>query len=85
MVPSFLIDPTMIWLDFEGPGLPESRKISKTTLLEMSGFFSSETILPGPVFLDFGSHFGVSFGASARQKITEMFFFFGLFLWRGPF
>ena len=26
-VPSFLIDPTMIWLDFEGAGLPESKKI----------------------------------------------------------
>ena len=29
MVPSFLIDPTMFWYDFEGPGLPESRKIEK--------------------------------------------------------
>ena len=66
MVASFLIDPTVFWHDFEGPGRPESRKIEKTTLLEMSGFFSSEIILPGPVFLDFGSHFGVSFGAPAR-------------------
>ena len=65
MVPSFLIDPTVIWLDFEGPGLPESRKIEKKMLLEFCCFFGSETILPEPVFLDFGSHFGVSFGAPA--------------------
>ena len=29
VVPSFLIDPRVIWLDFEGSGLPESRKIDK--------------------------------------------------------
>ena len=65
MVHSFLIDPTVIWLDFEGPGLPESSKIEKKTPMEMSGFFSREKIRPGPVFLDFGSHFWVSFGAPA--------------------
>ena len=53
MVPSFLIDPTMIWLDFEGPGLPESSKIEKKTPMEMSGFFSSEKIRLGPVFVGF--------------------------------
>ena len=65
MVASFLIDPTVFWRDFEGPGLPESRKIEKKTLMEMSGFFSREKILRGPVFFNFWSHFGVSFGAPA--------------------
>ena len=54
MVHSFLIDPTVIWLDFEGPGLPESSKIEKKTLMAMSGFLSCEKIRPGPVFLVFG-------------------------------
>ena len=54
MVPSFLIDPTMNWLDFEGPGLPESRTIEKKTRMEMSVCFSCEKIRSGSVFLDFG-------------------------------
>ena len=66
MVASFLIDPTMFWHDFEGPGLPESSKIEKKTPMEMSGFFCREKIRPGAVFLDFGSHFEVIFGAPAR-------------------
>ena len=54
MVPSFLIDPTVIWLDFEGSGLPESRKIEKKMLLD--------------VFLDFGVDFEVSFGDPGCKK-----------------
>ena len=65
MVALFLIDPTVFWHDFEGLGLLASSKIEKKTLMEMSCFFSREKILPGRVFLDFGSHFGVSFGAPA--------------------
>ena len=58
MVPSFLIDPTVFWSDFEGPGLPESSKIEKKTPMEMSGFFSCEKIRSGPVFSDFGHILG---------------------------
>ena len=65
MVASFLIDPTVFWHVFEGPGLPESSKIKKKTSVKMSGFFSCEKIRRGPVFLDFESHLGVSFGAPA--------------------
>ena len=54
MVPSILNDSTVFWSDFEGPGLPESSKIEKKTPMELSGFFSSEKIRLGPVFLDFG-------------------------------
>ena len=54
MVASFSIDPTLIWLEFEAPGIPESSKIEKKTPMEMSGFFSCEKIRPGPVFLVFG-------------------------------
>ena len=79
VVPSFLIDPTVFWHYFEGLGLPESSKIEKKALMEMSRFFSREKICPTPDFLDFGSHFGVSFGAPAHQKITKMFFLFGFF------
>ena len=42
MVASFLIDPTVIWLDFEGPGLPESSKIEIKMLLEFCCFFGSK-------------------------------------------
>ena len=38
MVALFLIDPTVIWLDFEAPGLPESREIEKKMLLEFCCF-----------------------------------------------
>ena len=70
MVPSFLIDPTMIWLDFEGPGLPESRNIEKKMLLAFCCFFGSKKIRQGTVFIDFGLHFEVSFGAPGLQKNT---------------
>ena len=79
MVPSILNDSTAFWRDFEGPGLPENKKIEKKMLLDFCCFFSREKICPTPVFLDFGSHFGVSFGAPAHQKITKMFFLFGFF------
>ena len=65
MVASFLIDPTVIWLDFEAPGLPESREIEKKMLLIVCCFFGSKKICPGSVLMDFGVHFGVSFGAPA--------------------
>ena len=68
MVPSFLIDPTVIWLDFEGPGLPESRNIEKKMLLEFCCFFGSKKIRQGTVFIDFGLHFEVSFGAPGCKK-----------------
>ena len=42
MVASFLIDSTMFWSDFEGPGLPESSKIEKKTPMEMSGLVVKE-------------------------------------------
>ena len=44
VVPSFLIDPTVIWLDFEAPGLPESREIEKKMLLIFCCFFGSKKI-----------------------------------------
>ena len=81
MVPSFLIDPTVIWLDFEGPGLPESRKIEKRVLLEFCCVFNNKKIRQGTVFIDFGLHVEVSFGARAAKKHVA----FGLFFWRGPF
>ena len=42
VVPSFLIDPTVIWLDFEGPGLPEIRKIENKMLLEFCCFLKTK-------------------------------------------
>ena len=80
MVPSFLIDPTVIWLDFEGPGLPESRKIEKKMLLEFCCVFNNKKIRQGTVFIDFGLHFEVSFGAPGCKKTCC---FFVLFL-EGP-
>ena len=38
MVALFLIDPTVIWLDFEAPGLPERREFEKKMLLEFCCF-----------------------------------------------
>ena len=69
MVPSILNDSTAFWLDFEGPGLPETSKIVKQMSLEITCFFSREKICPGLVFSDFGVHFGVSFGAPGGQKM----------------
>ena len=63
VVASFLIDPTVIWRGFEGPGLPESRKIEQKIVLEFCCFFGSKIIRQGSVFMDFGVHLGVSFGA----------------------
>ena len=68
MVPSFLIDPTVIWLDFEGSGLPESRKIEKKMLLEFCCFFIDKIIRQRSFFMDFGVHFKVSFGAPGCKK-----------------
>ena len=65
VVPSILNDSTTFWLDFEGSVLPEISKIHKTVSLEILCFFSNEKKRPGPVFLDFGVHFGISFGAPA--------------------
>ena len=76
MVPSFLIDPTVIWLDFEGPGLPESRKIEKEMLLEFCCVFNNKKIRQGTVFIDFGLHFEVSFGAPGCKKNANRVFFF---------
>ena len=76
MVASFLIDPTVIWLDFEGPGLPESRKIEKKMLLFFRCFSSDKKIRPGSVFMDFGVHFRVSFGAQGCNKNANRVFFF---------
>ena len=42
VVPWFLIDPTVIWLDFEAPGPPESRKIEQKIVLEFCCFFGSK-------------------------------------------
>ena len=59
------LDFERFWLDFEASILPETSKIDKTLSLEIPCFFSTEKKRPGPVFLDFGVHFGVSFGAPA--------------------
>ena len=76
MVPSFLIDPTVIWLDFEGPGLPESWKIEKTCVWNLVVFFVVTKIRQGSVFMDFGFHFGVSFGAPGCKTNANRVFFF---------
>ena len=68
MVPSFLIDPTVNLLDFEAPGLPESRKIEKQMLLEFCCVFNNKKIRQGTVFIDFDLHFEVSFGAPGCKK-----------------
>ena len=68
VVPSFLIDPTVIWLDFEGPGLPESRNIEKKSCWNLVVFFGVTKIRQGTVFIDFGLHFEVSFGAPGCKK-----------------
>ena len=81
MVASFLIDPTVIWLDFEAPGLPESRKIEKEMLLEFCCVFNNKKIRQGTVFIDFWLHFEVSFGAPGCNKTCYFWFFF----WKGPF
>ena len=65
MVPSFLIDPTVIWLDFEGPGLTESRNSEKNMLLFFCCFLSEKKIRHESVLMDFGDHFKLSFGAPA--------------------
>ena len=91
MVPSILNDSTAFWLDFEGSVFPETWKIEQKLSLEIPCFFSSGKKCPGPVFLDFGVHFGVSFGAlgSSFSQLLE-FFFKGWFwsdfedaFWRG--
>ena len=63
-------------LDFEGSVLPETSKIEKKLNLEIPCFFSSERRFPGPVFLDFGVHFGVSFGAlgNSFSQLSMSFF-----------
>ena len=79
MVASFLIDPTVIWLDFEAPGLPESRKIEKKMLLFFRCFSSDKKIRPGSVFMDFGVRCRVSFGAPGCKKNANRVFFFCFF------
>ena len=76
MVPSFLIDPTMIWHDFDGPGLQESREIEKNMQLEFCWFFNHKNIRPGSFFMDFGIHFRVSLGAPGCKKNANRVFFF---------
>jgi hypothetical protein len=76
VVASFLIDPTVIWLDFEAPGLPESRKIEKKMLLFFRCFSSDKKIRPGSVFMDFGVHCRVSFGAPGCKTDPNRVFFF---------
>ena len=76
MVPSVLIDPTGIWLDFEGPGLPESRNIEKKMLLGFCCIFNNKKIRQGTVFIDFDLHFEVSFGAPGCKKNMLLLVFF---------
>ena len=72
-----MIDPTVFWRDFEGQGLPETSKIEKKMLLEFCCFFIDKIIRQGSFFMDFGVHFGVSFGAPGCKKNAERIFFFG--------
>ena len=65
MVLLILNDTTMFWHGFEGSGFPETLKIDTILNLEILCFCSNENKRPGPVFLGFGVHFGVSFGAPA--------------------
>ena len=65
VVPSILNDSTTFWLDFERSNLPETSKIDKTLSVEMPFFLNHEKKRPGPVFLDFGGHFGLCFGDPA--------------------
>ena len=65
MVPSILNDSTACWLDFEGSVLPDTSKIDQTLNLEILCLFNNEEKRPGPVILDLGVHFGVSFEAPA--------------------
>ena len=65
VVPSILNDSTAFWLDFEGPGLPETSKIVKKMSLEILCFFISKRNAQDLFFSDFGVHFGVSFGFPA--------------------
>ena len=39
VVPSILNDSTTFWLDFEGPGLPETSEIDEKLSLEVPCFF----------------------------------------------
>ena len=68
MVLLILNDTISFWHDFEGSVLPETLKINKILRLEIPCFFSNEKKSPGPVFWDFGVHFGMSFGAPGLLK-----------------
>ena len=73
---SILNDSTAFLLDLEGSVFPETSKIEQKLSLEIPCFFNSEKKFPGAVFLDFGVHFGVSFGAlgSSFSQLLGSFF-----------
>ena len=75
MVASFLIDPTVIWLDFEAPGLPESREIGKKMILEFCCVLVIKNT-PGIGFYGFRGSFWGQFwspGLLKRYRIGSSF------------
>ena len=79
VVPSFLIDPTVFWHHFEGPGLPESSKIEKKTFMEMSVFFSREKY-SRDLFFEISGHILESvLEPRPAKKVSDRVFFFGFF------
>ena len=79
MVPSILNDSTAFWRDFEGPGLPESRKIEKKMLLEFCCFFIDKIIRQNRFLWISGSILGSVFEPRPAKKVSDRVFFFGSF------
>ena len=79
MVALFLIDPTVIWLDFEAPGLPESREIEKKMLLEFCCFLVIKKYARDRFLWISGFILGSVLEPRAAKKVSDRVFFFGSF------
>ena len=80
MVASFLIDPTVIWHDFEGPGLPKSRKIEQKLLLFFCCFSNDKKYAQDRFLWISGSILGLVLEPRAAIKMQIGSSFFVLFL-----